>query len=122
MSVDREEVRRIADLAKLELADDEVGRLADEMSRILDHAQRLQEVEEATGAGADAVDGDPPPGALRWEGNPMDPDPLVHPLHTVAPDLRDGFFAVPRPPGVVDGEGDDSSSDGEAADTSSEGG
>lgn len=58
MSVDREEVERIGRLAKLRLTDDEADRLTDEMNRILEHAERLRGLEEASGAGRAIEGGD----------------------------------------------------------------
>lgn len=45
MKLSNEEVRKIADLAKLELSDEEVGRYAEQLSTILDYFQRLQAVD-----------------------------------------------------------------------------
>lgn len=44
------------------------------------------------------------------EADGMLPDPLDRPLSSMAPDWRDGFFVVPRLPGVAgaSGERDDS--------------
>lgn len=119
MSVDRHEVRRIADLAKLRLDEEEVDRLADEMSRILGHAERLrglpraedesseadglERAEDATSEGGgperapETVSGGPDPAFGR-------PDPLARPPESFAPSMRDGFFTVPPPPGVSTGE------------------
>lgn len=133
MSVDREEVERIGRLAKLRLTDDEAERLTDEMNRILEHAERLRGLEEASEAGsaADAVDtegedgdaegaGDEGPDSPRttdpkWPGRSGTrspaaeiPDTLHIELSTYAPDVREGFFVVPPPPGVLaeeEGEG-----------------
>lgn len=100
MSVDGDEVRRIADLAKLSLAEDEVDRLAEEMSRILDHARRLREVDGAVtdGSADEAFAGASPAGP---DVSAVEPDPLLLPPEDVAPDMREGFFTVPPPPGVV---------------------
>lgn len=45
MSVSIEEVRHIADLARLRFSDDEERELADQMSRILDHMDKLEELD-----------------------------------------------------------------------------
>ena len=40
-----EEVRHVAQLAKLRLSDEEVAQYAEQMSAVLDYAERLQEVD-----------------------------------------------------------------------------
>jgi aspartyl-tRNA(Asn)/glutamyl-tRNA(Gln) amidotransferase subunit C len=45
MELSHEEVRRIAELAKLDLTDDEVNLYAGQLSHILQYFQRLQEVD-----------------------------------------------------------------------------
>lgn len=131
VSVDREEVERIGRLAKLRLTDDEADRLTDEMNRILEHAERLRGLEEASeegsaiegedagegeveeeGAGADGADGKE--ADMAWATDPggpgpsgtrspaaETPDPLRIRPAAFAPDVRMGFFVVPPPPGVV---------------------
>ena len=139
MSVDRDEVRRIAELAKLSLDDSETDRLAEEMTRILGHAERLRGVGSGTVADArdraDPEDGSdldhgpdldhgsaglmastggtgtplvsrtaegaqPGSGAAPDAGDPAVPDPLARDLTDFAPEMHDGFFTVPPPPGV----------------------
>ena len=45
MELSHDEVRRIADLARLELTDDEVRLYAGQLSKILDYFRRLQELD-----------------------------------------------------------------------------
>jgi aspartyl-tRNA(Asn)/glutamyl-tRNA(Gln) amidotransferase subunit C len=45
MALSHEEVRRIAELAKLELTDDEVALYAGQLSNVLEYFQRLQSVD-----------------------------------------------------------------------------
>lgn len=45
MKLSHEEVRKIAELARLELTDDEVALYAGQLSSILDYFQRLQQVD-----------------------------------------------------------------------------
>ena len=123
MSVDRREAARVAELARLALDERELDALAADLSRILDHVRALQSVAPAEGEAPDepGVVG-VAPGALgesvggrdapaKAPDAPPDvppdaPDPLVHPLGSFAPDLREGFFVVPPPPGVQAGEDD----------------
>lgn len=129
MSVDRDEVRRIAELAKLSLDESETDRLAEEMTRILGHAERLRGVGSRTVSdapdradtedGSDLDDGsdgfkasnrDPgtpfprtSEGAQPGSGAAPDagaPDPLARDLTDFAPEMHEGFFTVPPPPGV----------------------
>lgn len=44
MPLSREQVKHIAELAKLELSDAEIDRMQQQLSAILDHAARLQEL------------------------------------------------------------------------------
>lgn len=91
MSVTLDEVRRIAALARLGLTDDQVRSAARELSSILDHMQVLARADTAAGSGA----ADPRSGmALRADSGP--PIPLVRLPETFAPEMRDGFFLVPR--------------------------
>lgn len=57
MKLSEEEVRHLADLAHLELADDEIVRYRDQMSSILDYVGKISELESAEAAltGTDAV-------------------------------------------------------------------
>lgn len=97
--VDEDEVRRVARLARLELEEDEVARLADELGRILDHVDELRELE------LDGVEegGDAPP-ALRPDV--PSPDPMAAGPERAAPDWRDGYFVVPRLPGMEGPDGE----------------
>ncbi len=45
MPLSRAQVRHIAELARLELSDDEIDRMASQLSAILDYAGRLQELD-----------------------------------------------------------------------------
>lgn len=85
-----DDVRHVAELAKLRLSDEELTQFAGQLSEILDYAARLQEVDTSS----------------------VPPTPYVLPLHNVmrddvarpgldneqalanAPDAEDGFFRV----------------------------
>lgn len=45
MRLSHDEVRHVAELAKLRLSDEEVAEYAEQLSAILDYAERLQEVD-----------------------------------------------------------------------------
>jgi aspartyl-tRNA(Asn)/glutamyl-tRNA(Gln) amidotransferase subunit C len=91
--IDREQVLHVARLARLELSEDEVGRMTTEMSKILGHIEKIAELD---------LEGVPPTshvvevtGALR----PDEPRPCL-PREVAlanAPDVADGGFRVPSP-------------------------
>lgn len=104
VSVDPDEVRRIAGLARLRLADEEVVRLTHELNGILLHVRGLGTVAEG---GAEPADEGYATGA-RAATRPDErgePDALGAGPAALAPRWADGFFLVPPPPGVH-GEGE----------------
>jgi aspartyl-tRNA(Asn)/glutamyl-tRNA(Gln) amidotransferase subunit C len=89
MKIERDEARRIAALARIEMAPEEVERMAAEMTKILGYIDQLKEI-DATEAPpqpdlAPALRGDEP----RTPGRPRE-------VEANAPEWRDGFFVVPR--------------------------
>lgn len=101
MSVDRADVARIAELARLSLDDDEAERLTGELNRILDHVEALRALGEV----------EPPVAAQPREATSTRaredgaPDALMRRPDEFAPRWSEGFFVVPPPPGVRHGEG-----------------
>ena len=92
MSVTREDVLHIADLARVGVDETRVDDLTRELSSILGHMEVLAQVDTSTVALAAGV------GA---GGTPLRPDDRVTPLtegtlESFAPKMRDGFFLVPR--------------------------
>ena len=91
--IDREQVLHVARLARLELTDEEVDRMSVELSKILDHIEKLSELDlenvEPTSHVIDVGN------ALRedvpWESLPR--EVALAP----APDPEDGGFRVPSP-------------------------
>ena len=110
MSVPIREIHRIAALARLRLEQGEAERMARDVGTILDHMAVLgrTELQPAPRAGA-AVDAesaqsggdDPREVAASTLERVTAPDPLAEPLSRLAPDWREGFFVVPRLPGVA---------------------
>ena len=99
MAVTPDEVRRIAELARLRLEPGEVDELAVQLSSILEHMEALGDAGSAPGGGASAgreqdAFGSASPGSLR----PDEPgsDPLAAPPGVFAPEFRDGLFTLPR--------------------------
>jgi aspartyl-tRNA(Asn)/glutamyl-tRNA(Gln) amidotransferase subunit C len=92
MGISIDEVRRVADLARLELSEQELERYSQQLNQILEHVERLRQVdtkEVETDLGAPASEAD-----LR----PDVPLPCLDPLEALAnaPDTAHGYFKVPR--------------------------
>ena len=104
MSVDLDEVRHIAALARLGIPPDRLGVLAHELSGILAHMAVLQRV-DTTGA-KDVMSAAQSP----WREDHGPPIRLLRPIATFAPEFRDGFFIVPR----LETHGGQSAADGAA--------
>jgi aspartyl-tRNA(Asn)/glutamyl-tRNA(Gln) amidotransferase subunit C len=90
MAVTREEVLHIAELARLKLDDSRVDALSRELSAILGHIEVLTGVDTSKAA----AENDSASTPLRSDSAP--PDPLLHPIESFAPEVRHGFFIVPR--------------------------
>lgn len=94
MDIDRDEARRVADLAHLELDDAGLDRMASEMTKILTYIDQLREV-DADGFEERDVTVTP----LRED----EPRPSIDREQVArnAPAWRDGLFVVPK---VIGGE------------------
>ena len=93
--IDREQVLHVARLARLELADDEVERMAGELSGILGHVERIDGLELAGVAPTTHVV------ALENVLRADEPRPSLPRERALepAPDPHDGAFRVPSPGG-----------------------
>lgn len=90
MKLSTDEVRHVAELAKLKLTDDEVALYAEQLSQILDYAEKLQEIDTSSIP--------PTPYVLSLE-NVMREDVAETGLTNEealanAPDSDEGFFRV----------------------------
>jgi aspartyl-tRNA(Asn)/glutamyl-tRNA(Gln) amidotransferase subunit C len=91
--IDRDQVLHVARLARLELTEDEVGRMAAELSKVLDHIEKIGELDlegvRPTSHVVDVVN------AFR----PDEPRPcLPHEVALAgAPEPLEGGFGVPSP-------------------------
>jgi len=92
MSVSRDEVVRIAQLAELEMEDEGLSTLVEHLSRILDYVAQLQEVP----AGEALRPFTSGPDALRLRPDEVKPSALAFGPDRMATAFRDGFFVVPR--------------------------
>ncbi|HET9102955.1 MAG TPA: Asp-tRNA(Asn)/Glu-tRNA(Gln) amidotransferase subunit GatC [Solirubrobacteraceae bacterium] len=91
--LDRDQVLHVARLARLQLDDDEVARMASELSAVLDHVQRIQELD---------LEGVEPTSHAIAVGNVTRPDEPVPGLSheaalAAAPEPVQGGFGVPSP-------------------------
>ena len=94
MSLSRDQVLHVARLARLELSEDEVGRFAEELSKVLDWVDTIEELGN--------LDDVPPTShvvnvenALRAD-EPRPSMPVERALES-APDAAQGGFRVPSP-------------------------
>jgi aspartyl-tRNA(Asn)/glutamyl-tRNA(Gln) amidotransferase subunit C len=87
-----QDVRHVAALARLGLSDERAAALTKDLNTILEHVSALSRVNtagvaEASVGGAEGM-------RLREDKGP--PIPLVAPPESFAPEVRGGFFVVPR--------------------------
>lgn len=112
MTVDRTEVERIAQLARLSLTDDEADRLVSEMNQILEHAMHLRRSAETESNGREGVRDDDTTASGSRPTAELPVDALHRDLTSFAPHVVDGFFVVPPPPGVSADAGNAGGSEG----------
>jgi aspartyl-tRNA(Asn)/glutamyl-tRNA(Gln) amidotransferase subunit C len=91
--IDREQVLHVARLARLELTEEEVARMSDELSAVLDHIQKISELD---------LHGVPPTTHVVEVSNALRPDVVAPSLPrdvalASAPSVADGGFRVPSP-------------------------
>ncbi len=92
MSLDKATVRRIATLARIEVADAELDTVAEQLSGILNWIEQLKEV--------DTTDVAPMTGGtdlkLQWRKDAVTDGDRAEKVLANAPDGHDGFFGVPK--------------------------
>jgi aspartyl-tRNA(Asn)/glutamyl-tRNA(Gln) amidotransferase subunit C len=91
--IDRETVLHVARLARLQLSDEEVSRMSGELSKVLDHIERIRELD---------LDGVPPTAHVVDVVNALRPDEPRPSLPQEvalagAPEPVQGGFGVPSP-------------------------
>lgn len=94
MSVSREEVLRIAQLAELDVDEETLPELAEQMSRIIDYVAQLSAVPPNGGGSAKIFV--PGPDAIRFRADEVNPAPLALEPKQLAPAFKEGFFVVPK--------------------------
>jgi aspartyl-tRNA(Asn)/glutamyl-tRNA(Gln) amidotransferase subunit C len=92
MAIDRETARRVAHLARIEVAEGDLERIAGELSAILGFMDRLAEVDVGGVEPMSSVT----PMPLKWREDVVTEGGDRARLLANAPEVRDGFFAVPK--------------------------
>ena len=97
MSIDRPTVAKIASLARIKMTDEELDRMAPELSGILDWVEQLGEVDTSNVEPMTAVI----PNRLRLRADEVDADPRTggdrrDDVLANAPVAEHGFFGVPK--------------------------
>ena len=92
MSVTAADVRHIAALARLGVADDRIPSLVAELNGILEHMDTLSKAKTKGVVPVSSIGAAAQP--LREDGGV--PYPLARPPESFTPANRDGFFVVPR--------------------------
>ncbi len=92
MSIDKDTARRVAHLARIEVAEEALEPLAASLSKILDFMEELNEVD---------IDGVEPmtsvtPMELKRRVDEVTDGNIQDKILANAPDAREGFFAVPK--------------------------
>ena len=92
MAIDKDTARRVAHLARIEVAEADLDHLAAELSGILGFMEQLNAVD---------VDGVEPmtsvtPMALKWREDVVTDGGIRDRILENAPDARAGFFTVPK--------------------------
>ena len=93
MAVSEDDVRHVAGLERLAIEPSRLASLVSELNGILGHMEVLGAVETRPEMGDRRLEMTASPLRSDSAGNPV---PLVVPREAFAPEMRDGFFLVPR--------------------------
>jgi aspartyl-tRNA(Asn)/glutamyl-tRNA(Gln) amidotransferase subunit C len=95
MAVTHDDVRHVAQLARLAVGEAKLEGLVRELNGILEHMDVLAEVETGDSSDDTSYTGLPPLSTpLRADSS--GPIPMARPIESFAPATRDGFIIVPR--------------------------
>ncbi|MES2123781.1 MAG: Asp-tRNA(Asn)/Glu-tRNA(Gln) amidotransferase subunit GatC [Gemmatimonadota bacterium] len=98
MSIGAEDVRHVARLAELAVAEEEVAGLATQLDAIVALVDRLNAVAVPEGTGAAVVG----PDQLTLREDRVDPIPMTRSAGELAPVFREGFYVVPKLGGLAE--------------------
>ena len=97
--LDREQVRKVAHLARLDITDTEAEQLTAQLSQILDYFEQLNEL--------DTTDVPPTTRAIEFSNitrpDRLQPFPHKEELRQQAPERDDDYFRVPKILGAAEG-------------------
>jgi aspartyl-tRNA(Asn)/glutamyl-tRNA(Gln) amidotransferase subunit C len=93
MSIGRDEVLHVAQLAELAVREAELDRLVEQLNRIVDYVAQLDRVPAADRMTEPFVPG---PRSVALREDVVGPVPLARPPAQFAPEFAEGFFLVPR--------------------------
>jgi aspartyl-tRNA(Asn)/glutamyl-tRNA(Gln) amidotransferase subunit C len=97
--LDREQVRKVAHLARLDITDTEAEQLTTQLSQILDYFEQLNEL--------DTTDVPPTTRAIEFSNitrlDQLQPFPYKEELRQQAPERDDDYFRVPKILGAAEG-------------------
>ncbi len=96
MSVSREDVIRIAELARLHLTESESKSLGEDLNGILEYVDAISSVPEEMVKDCDTIQD----GTSERRSGEQYPDHMSDPPSCHAPDYREEFFVVPSPPSL----------------------
>lgn len=91
MAIDAADVRRVAALARLEIQEDGIERVAGQLSGVLAFVAKLDALDLAGCEPASLAPADAPPRADAPDGRQFEPGDAT----LGAPEAEDGFFLVP---------------------------
>jgi aspartyl-tRNA(Asn)/glutamyl-tRNA(Gln) amidotransferase subunit C len=97
VTISRDELRRIARLAELDVTPAEIDRLAAQVDEIVAYVGQLANLAER------AEPFNPGPAEAPLRPDAVAPLPLSRPPASFAPEFRDGLFLVPRLPAMEEG-------------------
>ena len=92
MPVNEKDVRKIADLARLSLADTDLPMITEQMNNILAHMDVLTRIDTSSVETFDAAHDS----GMRLRDDRVAPIAMNTTAPLLAPDSRDGFILVPR--------------------------
>ncbi|MEO7218531.1 MAG: Asp-tRNA(Asn)/Glu-tRNA(Gln) amidotransferase subunit GatC [Gemmatimonadaceae bacterium] len=92
MAVTETDVRKIADLARLSIADSELPAMAAQMNSILANMDALTQIDTSTVTPSVTAT----PGGAPLRPDAVAPIPMNSTAQLLAPESRDGFILVPR--------------------------